>query len=246
MKRFSLLLGLLGLCLVAGCADKTLRRAADQHTEPGLYAQSLSQPITLELDYWLYLPKNYYDQQKWPLLVFLHGAGERGQDLNRLKIHGPIMLVEQGKDLPFIIVAPQCPADQWWPYRVEHISAVIDEIVEKYPVDTKRIYMTGLSMGGYGTWATATRYPDRFAAIAPICGGGEVLLANLLKAVPIWAFHGDKDTIVPLSESQRMVDAVNNAGGNAKLTIYPGVNHNSWTQTYNNDALYEWFLSHSR
>ena len=113
-------------------------------------------------------------------------------------------------------------------------------------MDTRRIYLTGLSMGGYGTWATATRYPDRFAAIAPICGGGEVLLANLLKDTPIWAFHGDADTVVPLSKSQEMVEAVNRSGGNAKLTIYPGVNHDSWTQTYNNDALYEWFLSHSK
>ena len=161
-------------------------------------------------------------------------------------MHGPAKLIEQGRQFPFIVVSPQCPETSWWPYETAKILALVDEICETYRVDEKRIYLTGLSMGGFGTWAIAGAYPERFAAAAPICGGGYPFMAPNMKDLPIWAFHGEADTVVPVEKSKEMVDAVNSNGGNAKLTIYPGVGHNSWSQTYDNDELYEWFLSHSK
>ncbi len=234
-----------GMSIMSGCTGKS--RQAQTITQPGQHPQTLHRQTAVQLDYLLYLPADYGKEQKnWPLLVFLHGAGERGSDVSRVKVHGPAKLVEQGKDLPFIIVSPQCPAGKWWPYMAEAVIALIDEITERYPVDTRRIYLTGLSMGGYGTWAIGCMYPERFAAIAPICGGGLPYLAANLKDVPVWAFHGAKDSVVPVQQSQEMVDAVNRAGGQAKLTVYPEADHDSWTQTYSNDQLYQWLLSKSR
>jgi predicted peptidase len=153
-------------------------------------------------------------------------------------------MIAQGRSFDFIIVSPQCPKDIWWPEKNEILINLLDDIEKKYRVDTDRVYLTGLSMGGFGTWSLAMAYPDRFAAIAPICGGGERYGAPRLKKVPVWAFHGAKDNTVPLIRSQEMVDAVKKAGGDAKLTIYPEAEHDSWTETYNNPELYEWFLSH--
>lgn len=209
-------------------------------------ARHLERKVTLTLDYLLYLPPDYEQKDSWPLLVFLHGAGERGSDLNRVKAHGPAKLVEQGRDFPFVIVSPQCPEGQWWPILGREVLALIDEMLERYKIDPDRVYLTGLSMGGYGTWAIASAWPERFAAIVPICGGGRPFTAANLKKVPVWAFHGAKDPVVPLSESQQMVEAVNRAGGKAKLTVYPDAEHDSWTQTYDNPELYQWLLSHRR
>ena len=215
--------------------------------QTGLRPQKMTRQVTMEMDYLLYLPKDYGTLEKqWPLMIFLHGAGERGSHLNKVKSHGPPKRVAAGKDLPFIIAAPQCPAGGWWPNLIEHVMALIDEVVERYHVDPSRIYLTGLSMGGYGTWAIASTHPERFAAIVPICGGGQPYLAKNLRHVPVWAFHGAKDPVVPLERSQEMVKAVLKAGGSAKLTVYPQAKHDSWTETYNNDELYEWFLSHSK
>jgi predicted peptidase len=180
------------------------------------------------------------------LLVFLHGAGERGSNLDKVKQHGPPKLVTAGKDMPFIVVSPQCPNRLWWPSLSERVKALIDEVVEKYDVDESRIYLTGLSMGGFGTWSISCTYPERFAAIAPVCGGGKTFVAECLKNVPVWAFHGANDIVVNPSESQRMVEAINEAGGDAKMTLYPDTGHDSWTKTYNNEELYRWLLSHSK
>jgi len=202
---------------------------------------------TVRCKYLLYLPQGYGEkEQKWPLMVFLHGAGERGDNLERVKKHGPPKLVERGKDFPFIIVSPQCPAGIWWPEQLDTLVALLDEIESKYAVDADRVYLTGLSMGGFGTWSLACRYPQRFAAVAPICGGGQWFLGNRLKNVPVWAFHGAKDPVVPLDLSKSMVEAAKRAGGDAKLTVYPEAQHDSWTATYDNPKLYEWFLSHRR
>ncbi|HEX41478.1 MAG TPA: phospholipase [Phycisphaerales bacterium] len=215
----------------------------------GQHALSFEKQITLNVrcGYLLYLPAGYEPAgKKWPLMLFLHGAGERGSDLNKVKLHGPPKLVEQGKDLPFIVVSPQCPAGQWWPDQVETLKALVDTVAAEYAVDAVRIYVTGLSMGGYGTWALAGAYPDTFAAAAPICGGGQPFTAGKLKTVPVWAFHGAKDSVVPLSQSENMVEALNRAGGSAKLTVYPDANHDSWTATYDNPQLYEWLLQHTK
>ncbi|MBN1510277.1 MAG: prolyl oligopeptidase family serine peptidase [Sedimentisphaerales bacterium] len=210
-------------------------------------AKTLNKQITVTCDYLLYLPKGYGEKdQKWPLMMFLHGAGERGSDLNRVKVHGPPKLIEQGKDMPFIVVSPQCPFEQWWPEKIETLTALLDEIQSKCAVDPDRVYLTGLSMGGFGTWALGSAHPERFAAIAPICGGGQTYLARKLVNVPVWAFHGAKDPVVPLAESEAMVQAVTRAGGQAKLTVYPEAQHDSWTATYDDPEFYDWLLSHKR
>jgi predicted peptidase len=200
---------------------------------------------TVGCKYLLYLPADYAKgDKKWPLMMFLHGAGERGNNPELVKKHGPPKLIAQGEPFDFIIVSPQCPNDVWWPEQIDILISLLDEVEAKYRIDTNRVYLTGLSMGGFGTWRLAERYPQRFAAIAPICGGGEFYAAYRLKNVPVWAFHGAKDKIVPVEKSKEMVEAVNAAGGDAKLTVYPEAEHDSWTQTYDNPQLYEWFLSH--
>jgi len=202
---------------------------------------------TLSCNYLLFLPETYGKEQKrWPLMLFLHGAGERGDDLNKVKVHGPPKIVEKQKDFPFIVVSPQCPEGDWWTEKTEMLINLLDDIVANYDVDTERIYLTGLSMGGYGSWALASEYPERFAAVVPICGGGNRIMAIKLKDVPIWAFHGAKDSVVPVEESKELVEAINARGGNAKLTIYPDANHDSWTETYNNQEVYDWLLEHRR
>jgi len=203
---------------------------------------------TVRLDYLLYLPKGYGTdpQKKWPLILFLHGRGERGDDLELVKIHGIPKIVEQRDDLPFIAVSPQCSKDSMWMVEVEALNALLDEVVTKYAVDTDRIYLTGLSMGGFGTWRLAPAYPELFAAIVPICGGGDPEKVGVLRDVPVWVFHGAKDPFVQLSESEEMVDALKACGGNVRFTVYPDVEHDSWTRTYDNPELYEWFLQHTR
>jgi predicted peptidase len=216
---------------------------------PGQHAQVFEKTAVQNLScrYLLYLPPGYQSKgHKWPLILFLHGAGERGDDLQLVKKHGPPKIVESKPDLPFIVVSPQCPAGDWWTDKVEVLINLLDDIVARYDVDPERVYLTGLSMGGYGTWALASAYPDRFAAIAPICGGGKRFMAARLKDVPVWAFHGAKDNVVPLRESEEMINAIKNRGGDARLTVYPDAGHDSWTASYDNQQLYDWFLSHRR
>ncbi len=202
---------------------------------------------TVDCNYLLYLPENYNtSKERFPLILFLHGAGERGNKVSVLIKQGLPKMIANGKNFDFVIVSPQCPNDRWWPepQEADILITLLNEIESKYKIDTDRVYLTGLSMGGFGTWTLAAEYPDRFAAIAPICGGSERISASRLKKVPVWAFHGAKDNVVPLVRSQEMVDAVKKAGGDAKLTVYPEATHDSWTETYNNPELYEWFLSH--
>ena len=195
--------------------------------------------------YLLYLPQGYGEEaERWPLLLFLHGAGERGDDLELVKKHGPPKLLEEGRDLPFIVVSPQCPQGETWSNDV--LLSLLDEIADHYSVDDDRVYLTGLSMGGYGTWLLAAEHPERLAAIAPICGGGSRLQAHKLEHLPVWAFHGAQDQTVPISESEEMVEALRACGGNVRFTVYPDAAHDAWTETYENPALYEWFLQHRR
>ncbi|WP_158261272.1 MULTISPECIES: prolyl oligopeptidase family serine peptidase [Pirellulaceae] len=193
-----------------------------------------------------YQPSAFQAEAKLPLLVFLHGAGERGTDLELVKKHGPPKLIDQGEDLPFVTVSPQCPLDQWWAMH-ENINGLVQltqYIQSEYAVDTDRTYLTGLSMGGYGTWATAAAYPGLFTAIIPICGGADMATAANLKSTPAWAFHGRDDEIVPLIRSEEIVNAVSEIGGDSRLTIYDNVQHDSWSETYANQKIYDWLLSH--
>lgn len=204
----------------------------------------LNRAVKVTMKYLLYLPKGYEQKSAWPLVLFLHGAGERGDNLEIVKQHGLPILIAEGKQFPFIVVAPQCPASQSW--ETFELTALLDEIVEKYKVDRDRIYVTGLSMGGFATWALAARTPNRFAAILPICGRGDPSQAKRMIHIPVWAFHGAKDPLVPLNMSQKMVDALKKNGGNAKLTVYPEAGHDSWTETYANPQIYEWLLEQKR
>jgi predicted peptidase len=181
---------------------------------------------------------------RWPVILFLHGSGERGDDLTAVKKHGLPKFLDLQPDFPFIVVAPQCPEDEWWDSAT--LAALLDRVERRYRVDSRRIYVTGLSMGGYGTWALALHQPRRFAAIAPVCGGGNRLLAKRIAHLPAWVFHGADDDIVPATQSEQMVKALRAAGGNPKLTLYPGTGHDSWTETYANLELYEWLLRHTR
>ena len=213
---------------------------------PGMRPATFSATVTRTVSgqYLLYLPDGYgKDDAEWPLVMFLHGAGERGSDLELVKKHGPPRLIGEGKAFPFIMVAPQCPADQWWSEDV--LSALLDKIEDEYRVDRSRVYVTGLSMGGFGTWRLAAHNPNRFAAIMPVCGGGDVSTVCSIKQVPAWVFHGAKDPVVPLAESQRMVDRLKSCGGDVTLTVYPEAGHDSWTETYNNPEVYSWLLRHS-
>lgn len=195
--------------------------------------------------YLLYLPENYERETKlWPLIFFLHGAGERGADLELVKRQGLPRIVESIQGFPFIVLSPQCPPAMGW--SREYLLALLDDIAGKYRADPGRIYLTGISMGGYVTWNLAILHPNRFAAIAPICGGGDPHLAHRLAHLPVWAFHGARDTIVPLSESEEMVEAVRKAGGDVRFTVYPDAGHDSWTPSYSNPDLYDWFLQHRR
>ena len=224
--------------------------AHGQQAQPGTQQpQAFEKQVvhTLSLKYLLYLPKEYGKEadKKWPVMVFLHGSGERGSDLEKVKAHGPPKLIAAGKEFPFVVVSPQAPlGGKGW--DVETLNGMLDEVMQKYSVDTTRVYLTGLSMGGGGTWTWATSNPERFAAIAPICGFGSPLSTRRLKSVPAWVFHGEKDPTVPVNESHIMVDAMKAAGGDVKLTLYPEAGHDSWTETYNNPELYTWFLSHTR
>jgi predicted peptidase len=219
---------------------------SSQDNEPRQEGRSFEKEITITvgLDYLLYLPEGYEDSDdSYPLMLFLHGAGESGDDLEKVKMHGPPKLIEAGRDFPFIVVSPQSPGRGWNP---ETLSALLDEVIASHRVDEDRVYLTGLSMGGFGTWALASADPGRFAAIAPICGGGDPRTADRIKDLPIWVFHGAKDNVVPLSSSERMVDALKELGSEVEFTVYPEAGHDSWTMTYENPELFEWFLSHSR
>ncbi|MEE9167940.1 MAG: prolyl oligopeptidase family serine peptidase [Candidatus Neomarinimicrobiota bacterium] len=201
---------------------------------------------TVEVQYLLYVPPDYEKGDgKWPLLLFLHGMGERGNDLERVKIHGPANMISQGEDFPFVVVSPLCPRDQWW--EVDALTVVLDAVIEQYRIDENRVYVTGLSMGGYGTWRLAYTNPGRFAAAVPICGGGDPEKVHLMANVPTWVFHGAKDKAVPLEMSQEMVDALKAAGGDVRFTVYPEAGHvEAWENAYGDPGLWEWLASQRR
>ena len=209
------------------------------------YGQQSPKQLDISSEYLIYLPEGYdpEGEKNWPLMFFLHGAGERGDDIEKVKVHGPPKLAEE-KKFPFIVVSPQCPQNEWWDTYV--LNKLYNEILSNYRVDKSRVYLTGLSMGGFGTWEWAAENPEKFAAIAPICGGGNPHSVWKLRHIPTRVFHGDSDNVVPLKMSDVMVDALAGFDADVEFTVYPDVGHDSWTETYDQDELYEWFLSHSK
>jgi len=197
--------------------------------------------------YYRYLPEGYDGNKKYPLVLYLHGAGERGDDITRVAWHGFLRYVrENNSHYPFIIVAPQCPFDRYWGCYTESLLAFLDHISEELSVDATRVYVTGLSMGGTGTFMLAMADPDRFAAIAPVCGSGICWYGEALKDIPVMMYHGDLDDIVPIDESITMLRAINAHGGNARLKILNGVEHDAWNYAYAGSELADWLLSHKR
>ena len=187
--------------------------------------------------------------EKMPVIIYLHGAGERGDDLQKINVHGPIkaILEEKVSLQNCVILAPQCgDGKTWWDYA-ERLYAFILWYKEKDFVDEQKIYLTGNSMGGYGTWALSMAHPELFAAILPICGGGLTWNAETLKDMPIWAFHCVGDGIVPCHTTIAMVDKIKKVSLNdVRITIYPDNSHDAWTQTYENQSVYDWLFEKKR
>ena len=200
-----------------------------------------------EIKYVVYVPTTYDPKKPMPTIIFLNGAGECGQDGWRQVFHfgGAIML--NPEKWPFIVIFPQKQnKESFWEDEGPVVMTALKQTVREYNVDPKRLYLTGLSQGGHGTWAIASKHPDRFAAIAPVCGWGDEKIAAKLAKLPIWTFHGDADQAVDVERSKDMKKWVEAAGGEVKLTVYPGVGHNSWDNAYRNEELGAWFLQFSK
>jgi predicted peptidase len=239
-RRIGTFLSFLPTLLALGCRTSAF--------PTGQSAQSFSGAVTKKVGhrYLLYLPKAYTadEARRWPLLLFLHGSGERGDDLAKVKVHGPPKFLDGRDDFPFVVVSPQCPEGERW--SSESLMALLDDVTKRLRVDRERICVTGMSMGGRGTWDLAMTDPGRFAAIAPVCGGALPDRACRLKDVPVRAYHGAKDQVVSLVESQTVVDAVRKCGGEADLLVDPEAGHDSWSRAYSDPALWEWLLSKRR
>lgn len=190
-------------------------------------------------------PQNFDPEKSYPVILHLHGAGTRGSDINKLYTNPFFQLTEAYQDFPFVTVAPLCEKNTWFDVW-ERLKLLVQDVTELPFVDRDRIYVMGASMGGYATWQLAMSMPEYFAAIVPICGGGMYWNAGRLINVPVWAFHGAKDTTVLLEESVKMVEAVKRCGGQAKLTVYPENSHDAWSDTYSNPDVFSWFIQHQR
>ncbi len=202
-------------------------------------------------------------EKKYPLVLFLHGAGERGDDNEKQLIHGTGLFTKEYNrvNFPCFLIAPQCPEEKRWvevswklakhtmpkesSETMKLTTDLINQLIKKYPIDTSRIYITGLSMGGFGTWDLICRYPDKFAAAIPVCGGGDEQKAELIKSIPIWAFHGKKDKLVNVSRSRNMINTIKASGGNPKYTEYPTLGHLCWDSAYSEKELLKWMFSQS-
>lgn len=199
-------------------------------------------PHHVAYKYLLYLPKSYDPTKTYPLVLFLHGAGERGVDVDKVRAWGPPKLVDAGQQFEFILAAPQCPEGQWW--HVDDLEVLLDDLVAQYPVDRSRLYLTGLSMGGCATWDWVLRDPEKFAAAVPVCGWGNPTLVSYARPVtPVWAFHGDADKVISVEGSKVMVEAWRKLGrAETRLTIYPKVGHNSWSAAYGDPEVFPWMM----
>jgi predicted peptidase len=211
---------------------------------PGRAVVEIEQGGAWEVSYLVYLPREYSSRKQWPLLLYLHGSGERGDDLQRLRRNGPPALIDNGRHLPLVVVSPQCPKDMHWDSA--QLLALLDKLEEKFSIDPARIYVTGYSMGGWGVWNLANAAPERFAAIVPVAGSAEGAQPERLLHLPIWAFHGAEDCTVPPGSCQNIVEAIRNLGGNARLTLYENQGHNIGNATFPRDDLWQWLLEQRR
>jgi predicted peptidase len=242
--------------------------ARTRTSEAGFIDRAISLGAT-RYNYKVFVPKTWTKKKKWPVILFLHGAGERGADnAAQTKVGlGPAISRYQN-DFPFVVVMPQCPAGRWWPEPDMQAIALkaFDEAVKEFNGDAARLYLTGLSMGGYGAWAIASAHPERFAALAVVCGGIRrparvpipeaavdanskddpyKMTAQKISRVPAWVFHGAADPVVPVTESRRMVEALKAARAEVRYSEYEGVKHNSWDRAYSEPDFFSWLLSHT-
>ncbi|MCK5113813.1 MAG: prolyl oligopeptidase family serine peptidase [Phycisphaerae bacterium] len=245
----SLVLSVVVLCAVVAHSQSSTAPAKPEKIITGkMTPQKIQKQLTIPVkgQYLLYLPENYGQPGKvYPLILFLHGSGECGTNLDRVKKVGLPRFAPLRKNFPFIVLAPQCPKNEWWTdsRMIIRVMAMLDEVSVKYMVDPRRIYVTGLSMGGFGTWALLEQFPKIFAAAAPVCGsGGNPYLAGRMRNVPIRIYHGGKDRKVSILNAREMDNALRGVGGNVKLIIYPKMGHNIWDKVYTSDDFYNWLL----
>ncbi len=234
MKRFLIFKTFLLIAVLMACSSNPAKKVVKYH-------------------YLSYLPKGYDQniEKKWPLIIFLHGASLRGNDLEKVKKYGIPKLIEDGQDFEFVIISPQCPSYQDWTTD-DWFTSTFNEIIDKYHVDTTRVYLTGMSLGGEGTWFIAEQYPEKFAAIAPVCGR-ITHISNIqkdykkLSRLPIWIFHGAKDKVYSVEESDMMYKMLKEINDDVQYTRYPELGHGAThDSTYRNSRLYQWFLTHQK
>jgi predicted peptidase len=233
-------------------SETPLSTIAVDSIQPGQHPYAFQSSSGMEVRFLLYLPENYDPHQQWPLILFLHGRGELGTDIELIKAQPLPKLLETQSNFPFIVVSPQLPSGDWSHY-IDPVDELLTHLEATLPIDSSRLYLTGLSLGGSGVWDYALRYPDRFTSIAPIAGWYIYQSKQVpedickLSKLPIWVFHGGEDTIIEPYQSQVLVDALMACGSDVKFTLYPNAEHDiAWINAYNDPALYEWFLAHSK
>lgn len=237
MKSFLILL--IGCLLLQNCKAQSKSKLIDD---------SFETIVKESFHYYLYFPEDYDENpsKDFPILLFLHGGGESGGNLEEVKSNGPPKLIAEGNDFPFLILAPQNPHEKKW-WNTQALIELLDEVVANNRVDKNRIYLTGLSRGGGAAWELAVQYPSKFAALAVVCGMSPLPYAGWIdKEMPIWVFHGTEDESIPFSESEEMVKKLKSMGYSIKFTAYEGVGHNSWEKAYTTEGLYEWFVEQKR
>jgi predicted peptidase len=238
---------LASISLIAQLGGPPLFRWWSELPHPGSQTQGHTTVIAnnggqRDIRYLIYLPKNYSKYKRFPLILFLHGAGQRGEDLDQVAKHGPPALIKEGKNLPFVVASPQCPADSEWDSDV--LLKFLDYLQQEFSIDPERIYATGFSMGAYEILELVALAPQRFAAAIPIAGGGNTFATSRLVKLPIWAFHGAEDKTVSPEESKQIVDAIRSAGGtNVRLTLLEGEGHSICDIVFSRTDLWEWLLN---
>jgi predicted peptidase len=250
-RRAGAILALLSAQLLTACATTPIAALNETAATPPAWQSGAQVSVpavsAAHYPYLLFTPAGYRSGggHRWPLLIFLHGSGERGSDIALVRTHGPPRLAEQQRDYPFILISPQLEADGDW--NIARLDATLAHVRATMAVDPARIYVTGLSRGGHATWGWAAAHPRLFAAAAPVAGRGDPATACALTSLPIWAFHGAQDSVVPASGSTTMVERITACGGHrARLTLYPDAGHDSWTRTYANPEFNRWLLRQRR
>lgn len=237
------------LLAALGVASLFVGCAARPNVAPGQHVAKITATTQRSIAYGCltYFPDEYSSpKKKWPLVIFLHGSGERGSDVQKVAAHGPPKQAAQGRKFPFVLLSPQCPDKQWW--NADSLQALLDRFLEQQGdrIDRDRIYVTGLSMGGGGSWEWISRDNNPIAAAAIVCGAASAIPIRLKDPVPVWAFHGTSDDVVPPWITTMMIGQFRAAGGETRVTMYEGVNHGSWDRAYNEPELWDWLLSHRK